>query len=227
MSGPENDADHALRELLATRLPRPRAPDALHARMAALVEREEPKRDRGVTRRAWPRVLTAAAVFATAASVMLAVVRMPEQADSPLVHEVVNDHLRTLYARHPVEIESGGIHQVKPWFAGRLDFAPRVSVEDDADFPLQGGAVSYVIDRRAATFVYKRRLHTITLMVFPAESLPWPHGEPRKLNDTEAQAFNERGYNVLLFRRNDLAYALVSDLNMGELSELGKKLTQP
>jgi anti-sigma factor RsiW len=77
--------------------------------------------------------------------------------------------VRVLYSDHAVEIESGGIHQVKPWFAGRLDFAPSVGFAGDADFPLKGGAVAYFMDRKAATFVFARRLHTITLFVFRAD----------------------------------------------------------
>jgi hypothetical protein len=41
-----------------------------------------------------------------------------------MVTETVTDHLRVLSTHHPLDIESGGIHQVRPWFAGRLDFAP-------------------------------------------------------------------------------------------------------
>src|SRR6185369_13609046 len=83
-------------------------------------------------------------------------------------------HLRVLVSEHPLEIESGGMHQVKPWFTGRLDFAPVVPFLGDDEFPLQGGAVGYFLDRKAATFVYKRRLHTISLFVFRADGLSFP-----------------------------------------------------
>src|SRR5262249_47486623 len=49
---------------------------------------------------------------------------------------------------HRLEVEAGGIHQVKPWFAGKLDFAPVIAFGGDADFPLQGGAVEYFLDPR-------------------------------------------------------------------------------
>src|SRR6185312_2399693 len=91
-----------------------------------------------------------------------------------LVEEAVNDHLRVVSSSHPVEIESGGIHQVKPWFTGRLEFAPRVAFSGDDEFSLVGGSVAYFRDRKAAAFIFKRRLHVITLLVFPAEGLPWP-----------------------------------------------------
>ena len=47
----------------------------------------------------------------------------------------------------------------------------------DDDFPLVGGSVGYFRDCKAAVFVFKRRLHTITLLVFPPEGLAWPNDD--------------------------------------------------
>jgi anti-sigma factor RsiW len=240
-------ADLALTALLEQKLPRPLAPEGLQRRLAALalgspsahasaapeqpasVVREEPpvaSTPLPARRMRSPRAWAVAGSFAAAALALLVVLRPGPTEQNPLLREVVNDHLRVLYAQQPVEIESGGIHQVKPWFEGRLDFAPRVLVEDDEAFLLRGGAVSYVLDRKAAAFVYKRRQHTISLFVFRADGLPWPHAAERALGPVEAQVDTQRGFNVLLFRQQDLAYALVSDLNLRELSELGEKLVQ-
>src|SRR5438094_10601714 len=103
-----------------------------------------------------------------------------------MVAEAVNDHLRLLSSQHPLDVESGGLHQVKPWFGGRLDFAPVVTFEGDADFPLKGGSVAYFRDRKAAVFVYARRLHPISLLVFRADSLPWPSRNLTRVNDVKA-----------------------------------------
>src|SRR5207248_9380420 len=43
-------------------------------------------------------------------------------AQSGMVAEAVNDHLRLLTSLHPLDIETGGIPPVKPWFEGRLEF---------------------------------------------------------------------------------------------------------
>ena len=55
-----------------------------------------------------------------------------------LVAEAVNDHLRVLTSQHPLDIESGDVHQVKPWFEGRLDFAPVVAVRGRRRVSAQG-----------------------------------------------------------------------------------------
>ena len=141
-----------------------------------------------------------------------------------MVREAVNDYLRLLSSQHPLEIASGGLHQVKPWFAGRLDFAPVVSFEGDQDFPLQGGSVGYFLDRKAAVFVYGRRLHTVALFVFRADGLSWPTRGLEAMGRERASANMSRGFNVLLWRVGELGYALVSDLDDRELRELGARL---
>src|SRR5262249_10265512 len=125
----------------------------------------------------------------------------------------------------PLDVESGGIHQVKPWFEGKLDFAPEIPFAGDADSPLRGGALGYFLDRRAAVVVYQRRLHAVSLAVFRAAAPAWPGRRPAPRGRTAAYAASSRGFNVLLWRAGDLGYALVSDLDAAELRQLGAKLS--
>ena len=134
-----------------------------------------------------------------------------------LTAEVVNDHLRVLASQHQVEIESGGKHQVKPWFEGKLDFAPGVPALEDTELQLRGGSVGYVFDRKAAVLVYALRQHLVTLLVFRTKGLAWPDA-------SAGQVGPARGFNVVLWRGGELGYALVSDANAKELSELGARL---
>jgi anti-sigma factor RsiW len=214
----EEAAEAVVTELLEQRLPQHPASLALKRRLAAKWPVESaPARPRWWRR--WPALTPALAatlllVVATPFAYQWAVSRsIPER----MVGEAVNDHLRIVSGQHALEVEAGGIHQVKPWFAGKLDFAPVVSFGGDDEFPLQGGAVEYFLDRRAAVFVYKRRLHTVSLFVFRAEGLSWPAGGRRSSRA-------ERGFNVILWRAGELGYALVSDLDSSELSELAGRL---
>ena len=143
---------------------------------------------------------------------------------SELVAEAVNDHIRVTSSTHPVDIESGGIHQVKPWFTGRLEFAPRVAFSGDDDFPLVGGSVGYVRDRKAAVFVFKRRLHTITLLVFPPEGLTWPNDNVSRIGRLSVSETSTRGFSVLTWRDGGLGYALVSDVNVRDLEALAGRI---
>jgi anti-sigma factor RsiW len=171
-------------------------------------------------------------VSAFAAAALVLVVMRATRPDAPprerdpgwLVGEALNDHLRVIASTHPLEIESGGIHQVKPWFTGRLEFAPRVAFSGDDDFPLLGGSVGYVRDRKAAVMVFKRRLHTVTLLIFPPEGLDWPRAPSRPVGRLAVVEEAARGFNVLLWRDGGLAYALVSDVSPRDLELLAVRL---
>ena len=142
-----------------------------------------------------------------------------------MVAEAVNDHLRILESQHPLEIESGNFHQVKPWFEGRLDFAPVVPFLGDEEFPLRGGAIGYYLDRKAAVFEYGSRLHAVSLFVFRAEGLPWPARGLESLGKVRAYSGASRGYNTILWREGEFGYAIVSDVDSSVLRKLAVKLS--
>jgi anti-sigma factor RsiW len=205
-----------------------RALDRLPRRDAPLVLRRRIESRWAPRERRWPRrvgqVAAAAGVALAVAAGTTLFVRAQERSDA-MVTEAVNDHLRVLYSEHPVEVESGGIHQVKPWFAGRLDFSPSVAFAGDEDFPLKGGSVAYFMDRKAATFIYGHGLHTVTLFVFRADGLPWPPpvaGE--SIGSQLLYVRDARGFHVLLWRHGDLGYALVSDASEAALRQLAGRL---
>jgi anti-sigma factor RsiW len=188
-----------------------------------------PAVERSWTRRWRPMLMPALAVAATLLVAIPTVyydraASREARVGGLMVAEAVNDHLRVVTSQHPLDIESGGIHQVKPWFDGRLDFAPVVPFEGDDDFVLKGGAVGYFLDRKAAVLVYTRRLHPITLLVFRADGLGWPPRGFARAGVADASTTVERGFNVIMWQRAGLGYALVSDLNNAELRELAAKL---
>jgi len=213
-------ADQALDELLQRRLPRHAAPNALHRRLEMLVGRRAGPAA-GSPPRPWIRFLAPALAAGVALAAGGVLLRQGGSGSAPLAaltSEVVNDHLRVLASQHPVEVESGGRHQVKPWFEGKLDFAPEVPTADGTDLRLRGGAVGYVFDRKAAVLVYGLRLHLVTLLVFRAEGLSLPV-------DGSTRPASARGFHALLWRSGELGYALVSDAGADELAALGARLS--
>ena len=222
-------SEDALNTALA-RMPRPQAPARLTARLEDMVAAaEKPPR---TPRRAPFRVSTWLTPFASAcvAAALVVVVTRAMTPAGPsagaLVNEAVNDHLRLVTSTHPIEIESGGIHQVKPWFTGRLEFAPRVTFSGDDDFPLLGGSIGYFVDRKAAVFQFKRRLHAITLLVFPAGGLAWPSGATKQVGRLAISESVSRGFSILLWQDDSLGYALVSDVNTHDLEILAGKINE-
>lgn len=223
--------ERAVTSLLRERLPRHAAPESLKQRLAAEVAGSTPAKPKAARAalRSRPFLVAALAVAALLAAASVVVLNGTPwtRGRDAVVSEALNDHLRVLYAEHPIEIESGGIHQVKPWFTGRLDFAPALAFSGDDDFPLLGGAVSYFVDRKAATFFFKRRLHNISLFVMRASGLAWPKHPSVHMGRLSATVTSRQGFHVVLFRDGDLGYALVSDVDSAELLRLGEKVAGP
>ena len=126
-----------------------------------------------------------------------------------LARDSLAAHIRALLQDNAVQIASLDTHTVKPWFAGRLEFAPMVKDLSAEGFQLVGGRLDYVGGRRVAALVYRRHLHQVSVFVWPAEGdAVMPSGA--RLD----------GYNVVSWQRAGMTFWAVSDLNEGELREL-------
>jgi anti-sigma factor RsiW len=135
-----------------------------------------------------------------------------DQARRKKIDEAVGDHLRIVAAPRPLDVESNDVHNVKPWFTGRIDFVPPLSFVGDDEFRLRGGALAVFQGHKAAAFVYQRRLHTITLLVYPDAA-----GAPRD----EA---TRRGFHVIRWTAGGMGLALVSDISWYDLRQLEARL---
>ena len=222
--GAAERGEQALDEALDQRLPRYAAPTALKRRLGSMIAgpASPARTPRQWTRFVAPAMAAGLALFAAGVLVQRGTGNSVELAS--LGSEAVNDHLRVLASQHPVEIESGGTHQVKPWFEGKLDFAPVVPALEGTDLRLRGGSVGYVFDRKAAVLVYGLRLHIVTLLVFRADGLAWPDAGARQIGPVRGHETSIRGFNAVLWRQEGLGYALVSDVNAKELADVAARV---
>jgi anti-sigma factor RsiW len=127
-----------------------------------------------------------------------------------LADELVSNHVRSLMVSHLTDVVSSDQHTVKPWFNGKLDFAPEVKDFAAEGFPLVGGRLDYLDGRGVAALVYQRNKHFINVFVWPVDV--------SGSNQPPAESFH--GYNLINRDLNGLHYSFVSDLNAGELGQL-------
>lgn len=127
---------------------------------------------------------------------------------------LVEDHVRSLMADHLTDVVSTDRHTVKPWFLGKIDFAPSVPDLAKDGFPLIGGRLEYIGGQTAAALVYRRNGHIINVFVTR-------HGDSR----AEAAALN--GFNLKEWQAAGLDYCAVSDIEKSELQRFADDFARP
>src|SRR5580692_3288113 len=177
------------------------APQSLYDRLdAALMEAEAPPPRRWSARvETWVLSGTGAAI---AASIALMAI-LPSGAS--LQSELVDAQARSLDAQHLVDVQTSDRHTVKPWFNGKIDFAPPVVDLAPQGYPLVGGRLDRVDGRRAAALVFHRRAHIINLFI-------WPGDAP-----AAAALEHRQGYSLVRWGHGGLVYWAVSDVDPGDL----------
>ncbi len=200
-----------------------RAPASLRGRITAAIAAEdgseaapvkpaaasEGARRAGRPRFGFGRAGAAFSAMALAASLVLFVSSWNQTSD--LDNQLVAAHVRSMLVTHLTDVASSDQHTVKPWFLGKLDFAPPVTDLAQKDFPLVGGRLDYAGGRVLPALVYKRRGHVINLFVWPAAKMA-------------ASTENLDGYHIISWTQGGFTFAAVSDLNRAELLEFQRAL---
>jgi anti-sigma factor RsiW len=186
-----------------------RLPETLLPRVRAAVRRAANTHARP---EGWSwRWLSLGAAVACIAIVLWSVVpiMMGPPVQDPLLQELVASHVRSLMVDHLTDVAASDTHSVKPWFEGKLDFAPQVPDLTTQGFPLVGGRLEYLANRPVAALVYQRRQHVINVFI-------WPALAPASVPDPMVR---RQGYHVAYWHVAGMSYSAVSNLNQGELQE--------
>jgi anti-sigma factor RsiW len=140
------------------------------------------------------------------------------QPDYPLRDPAVASHVAALApTRQLIQVASSDRHTVKPWFQGKVDFAPPVKDLKDDGFVLVGGRLDQIADKPAAAVVYQVRKHVINLFVWRAAD---------RATDAIA-ASSLRGFSVVTWATDGLRFAAVSDVDPRDLTRFAQLVATP
>lgn len=175
-----------------------------------------PRADKKIAGSFW-RWLAVAAVVLLAATLTWRQIGLTERRSytNAAVIAAVDAHLRSLQPGHMVDVQSTDQHTVKPWFDGKLDFAPPVRDFAANDFPLVGGRLDVIEGRTVAALVYGRRKHFINVFV-----------EKFAPNTSWSGTGEAQGYHWTAWNKDGFAFCAVSDASASDLDQLKHLLLQ-
>ena len=191
----------ALRRIVRGEGVRHLASDDLRARIRMLPELAPKVAN---SNRGLPAWLGAGVAGALAASLAMVAFVNPVQRQSAIDGQLISSHVRSLQPGHLTDVQTTNQHIVKPWFNGKVDFAPPVPELANNGFPLAGGRLDSIDGKTVAAIVYHRRLHTINLFVWRSEAAP-------------NKVAVEDGYSLVEWSEGGLNFAAVSDIPRDEL----------
>ena len=202
----------ALRKAITNAAPAYRAPNKMRKNVLAAIRQEAREEEPSP---GWFRFMFPATAFALL-FIGFVLWQGSRRSDSHLADEVIANHVRSLLATHLVDVASSDQHTVKPWFNGKIDFAPEVRDLAAEGFPLIGGRLDYLDGKTVVALVYRRNQHPINLMIAPA---PGKH-------DAALTNITRRGYHLVHWTKNEMDYWAVSDVNADELRQFAGDLAK-
>lgn len=156
----------------------------------------------------WLRPVALAATLATLITGVGLYLALPSEQDR-LAAELVAGHVRSLQVDHLSDVASSDQHTVKPWFNGKIDFAPPVLDLAGQGFKLEGGRLDYIHGHNAAVLVYRHGPHPINVFVWPEAG-----------SDRAPRLRDLQGYHLAQWRADGLEFWAVSDLARDEMAAL-------
>jgi anti-sigma factor RsiW len=135
-------------------------------------------------------------------------------AKQSLLAQLTDSHVRSLIGTHLIDVATSDSHTVRPWFEGKLDFAPPVEDLSADGFPLVGGRVDYIAGRSVAVLVYQRRQHFINVFIWPKP------GDENPVSEA-----SQRGYNVQHWTKDGLTFWAMSEVSEADLRTFVSKFS--
>ena len=124
------------------------------------------------------------------------------------VDELLAGYVRVAMSEHAVDVASSDRHTVKPWYAGRIDYAPPVYDLTATGFPLLGGRLDVIDGRKVAVLVYRRNQHKLALSLWPAGAA----------GNTAAGVTQRDGFAMAEWRHGGFEWRAVSDVSPTEMA---------
>jgi anti-sigma factor RsiW len=163
--------------------------------------------------------LTGATMCAIVLGSVLWLQAVPRMATgSPVAQEIVSSHVRALLSDRAIDVISSDKHTVKPWFNGKIDYAPPVIDPAGPGFALVGGRLDYIDHRPVAVVVYRYLKHPIDVYVFPEHKVA---SDPKK---EPIVTQSDDGYALAKWNHDGMTFWAVTDASGSVLRQFAQAI---
>jgi anti-sigma factor RsiW len=181
------------------------APPLLRAQIRKRIEVESTRSTPASRRSFWMGAAGGAGISALAAAFAIMMILLPSA--ETLAQSVTDAHTSAMLSGHMIQVVSSNHHTVKPWFATHIAVSPPVADFAADGFTLVGGRVDDVAGMQTAVVVYRHGKHQIDLFVWADKGSTLPANSIR------------HGYHSVFWKKGDLDFAAVSDVDPTELKK--------
>lgn len=190
------------------------APDRLRQKISSALPQTRPAR--AISPQGWRWLALAASILLVlvAGGEIFSILRNPSAPPAAAV-AAVDAHLRSLQPSHLTDVLSSDQHTVKPWFAGKVDFAPTVRDFAAGGYPLLGGRLDVISGRTVPALAYGRARHIVSVFI------DRPQAGLALSGSGEIQ-----GYRWLAWQGGGFTYIAVSDTAAVDLRTLRDLLSK-
>ncbi len=196
-----------LREAMAAPARAGCAPAALRERLTRSLAKERHP--------LWRRALAPLPIATVAACAAGVLVVLASHSGNPdLLEDAIRNHHRGL----PLEVDAAAM---PTWFTGKLDFRPSLPRFAGGEVRVEGARLSNLREWPAAYIRYQLPRGQVGLFIVddPGRRFDAP-GRDVRLGHEVVRVASSRGYNVAIWRQDEIVYSLVSDLDEDALFRL-------
>ncbi len=148
--------------------------------------------------------------------------KITEISGRQLTEALVDDYINYRLSEQPAEYVTNNPQDLNNWFSRKLDFNARFSSIDQLQ--LVGGRACHLFQRRVALAFYSqgdkhKPDQWVSLFIFKDYQVNVSQMKTVKLNNRTVWCSESRGYDLAVWKQNDLLYALVADSDCMGLAE--------
>lgn len=149
-----------------------------------------------------------------------------EERIPPILIEAINDHRSFAMRVDPAALPTADRQEARKWLKAKVGLEIDPPMGQAGGLRFMGGDVSFFLERKVACLLYGKGEKLVSLFVLPDEGVEVPRKGFRHVDGVELYVAFQNGYGVVLWKKGNLLYSVVSELPQEELLGVAKEMAK-